>query len=216
MEAGRSTRFRSKYPRPSVGDRFGELTVLGFVNGPDGGLLSVRVQCSCGDEPHSVDIHNLRKGASTRCNACAMRVSCAKRRAYTKAFYGYDDIVPDLQHRRRLLNRIGACINRCTNPKDAGWPNYGGRGIRVSWGRDKRAFLAYLVTLPGWDDPSLELDRADTDRGYEPGNLRFITKRANIRNRRQVQDLQRRLDDLERRLRYCTCGGPGALHDYFE
>lgn len=195
--------FEQKIPDPSVGDRFGELTVVGSTDTLDTRRM-VSVQCSCGAEPHAVYIYNLRKGASTRCNTCAKKASGYCRKDYFK----YADACPDDDHRRRLLNRLSACKNRCHNPKDAGYANYGARGIVVyePWRSDKAAFLRYVLTLEGWDEPRLELDRIDVDKGYEPGNLRFITHRANSRNKRSVQDLQARCDALEARLRHCTCG----------
>jgi hypothetical protein len=122
-------------------------------------------------------------------------------------YYGYDDIVPDPEHRVRLLNRISACHSRCFNPKTRNFSSYGGRGITVTWGRDRRAFLEYLVTLDGWDDPSLELDRIDVDGPYGPGNLRFATKSENAKNKRRVDAMSTRLQYLEsevRRLRACV------------
>jgi hypothetical protein len=66
-------------------------------------------------------------------------------------YFGYESILPDLYHRRRLLNRISACINRCRNPNDAAYKNYGGRGISVHppWVADRKEYLRYLITLPG-------------------------------------------------------------------
>lgn len=211
LEAGAATRLKQKHPLPSVGDRFGELTVLDFVHGPAGGVKGVRVQCSCAAPPHVVFGYNLRKGASTRCAVCARKQSGYFKKNYT----GYADIVPDNAHRRRLLNRIAACINRCHNPNDAGYRSYGGRGIHVHelWRKDRRAYLAHLITLPGWDQPELELDREDTDKGYEPGNLRFVTRHVNAGNRRKVAILQARITELEERLRHCQCGSTTPLHD---
>jgi hypothetical protein len=157
----------------------------------------------------------LRKGASTRCNACAKKAAGYWRKQY----HGYADICPDQAHRTRLLDRISACINRCGNPSDAGYRNYGGRGIKVfaPWLEDRRAFLAYLVTLPGWDNPILELDRTEVDGGYEPGNLRFITKQVNQANRRKVGRMQQRILDLEASLRLAECGASAPVHgDDFE
>lgn len=209
VENGKRTRFKPVKPRPSVGDRFGELTVVGFEEGPGGGLAGVIVRCSCGGEPYPVDVHNLRKGASTRCNTCAKAASAKWRKDYFK----YADVVPDTAHRRRLLNRIAAAIGRCERPTDPAYHNYGGRGIRVEWGRDKRAFLAHLATLDGWDDPSLDLDRIDTDGNYGPGNLRFVSRADNQANRRKVPVLQARIAELEaevaslrERLRHCERG----------
>ena len=202
LDAGAPTRFKRKYPLPSPGDRFGELTVLRCVRERRGACDTdiVEVQCSCGAAPHKVFDYNLRKGASTRCAVCARKQSAHWRKSY----WAYADVVPDANHRSRLLNRISACLNRCHNPNDAGYPNYGGRGIFVHepWRKDRRAFLQHLVGLEGWDQPHLELDRRDVNAGYEPGNLRFITKRENHANRRSVRELQARIAELEAHVRH--------------
>lgn len=117
--------------------------------------------------------------------------------------FGYAEIIPDEAHRERLLNRISAIYNRCHNPNDAGYHHYGGRGIWVyePWLGNRAAFLAYLVTLDGWDQPHLQLDRIDNNRGYEPDNLRFVTPKQNVGNRRSVKSLQRRIQELEEEVR---------------
>lgn len=219
MESGADGRFLRKHSLPSVGDRFGELTVLALERQRRGAcdMDMVRVQCSCGAEPHVVFAYNLRKGASTRCSVCARKVSGYWRKVYR----GYADVIPDEQqdHRVRLLSRISAAVNRCHNPNDAGYPNYGERGIHVyaPWRERRRDFLAYLVTLPGWDQPELELDRIDVNRGYEPGNLRFITKQQNRANQRTVLELQRRVLELEARLRLAERRPAESVHgDDFE
>lgn len=196
LDAGAGTRFERKYAPPSIGDRFGELTVLGFRYGNAGGIAMVIVQCSCGAFPHEVHGYNLRKGASTRCKPCGQQAAIRGRR---KAYRRFEDAMPDQEHRTRLLSRIGAAITRCTSPNDAGWANYGGRGIRVheEWITDRAKFLAYITTVAGWDNPALEMDRENTNGHYEPGNLRFITKRQNMLNRRTVQGLQQRITELE-------------------
>jgi hypothetical protein len=210
LAVGADGRFLPEHPRPCVGDRHGELTVVGLELGPMGGLRAVRVACSCGAEPHCVAISNLRKGRSTRCNRCAKKAAGR----WTKEWFRYADICPDDAHRRRLCNRISACINRCHNPNDGAYYNYGGRGIRVyePWRSDRAAYLAHLVTLDGWDRPELELDRIDVNRGYEPGNLRFIGRRANRNNVRRVRDLQQRIDELEACLRHCKCGAAQSVY----
>lgn len=216
MEAGAATRFKAQLPRPSVGDRFGALTVVDLEIGPAGGLRSVVCRCGCGRVgPFSVS--NLRKGATTRCNVCAKKVA---RKTRDKLYYGYDDVVPDPEHRKRLLNRISACHGRCFNPRDPAYKNYGGRGISVYWGRDRRAFLEHLVTLDGWDDPSLDIDRIDVDGDYAPGNLRFITRQENARNKRKTSVLSKRVRFLEAenallraRLRHLESGAEEPFHD---
>lgn len=211
LEAGTRSRFPRKHPLPGVGDRIGELTVMGCEKRPTGGLGHIIVQCSCGRPPHKVLLSNWVRGTTTRCNRCAHKAT-----GVTKSgLWGYADIVADPSHRRRLLNRISACLQRCHNPKDAAFKHYGGRGIFVfePWRKDHRAFLAHLVTLDGWDDPYLDLDREHTDRGYEPGNLRFVTRSVNCRNKRKMSDLQDRITELEACLRSCKCGASSSLHN---
>ena len=210
VDRGAATRFKRKISPPSIGDRFGELTIIGYQIGPAGGIQYAIAQCSCGATPHRVATYNLRKGASTRCNACAKKAAGY----WTKKFYAYAIVCPDDAHRRRLLNRLSACKNRCHNPNDRGYSNYGGRGIHLyePWRTDKSAFLAYVMSLDGWDQPRLELDRIDVNKGYEPGNLRFISKRDNCNNKRSIQQMQRYIIELEARLRHCTCGAAKSVH----
>lgn len=203
-------RIGRKHPLPSPGDRFGELVVCRILFKPTGGVLAALVKCSCGAAPHRVSLSNLRRGATTRCPDCSRK----QQKRTIKQWFGYESIVPDPEHRRRLCNRISACYNRCHNPNDAGYENYGGRGIAVwePWREDRALFLAHLVGLDGWDNPALEMDRIDVNKGYEPGNLRFITKAENSRNKRSVKDLQRRIAELEARLRHCQCGTSQSVH----
>lgn len=160
-----------KHQQPYIGLQYGQLTVAGIIYGVRGGIKRVECRCSCGRTtyPHR---DNLVAGKSTRCNVCAKAATAA-----TNVQYGF----VDEPHRSRLLNRICAIISRCeTRPH----PRYGGRGIRLhpEWVKDRAAFLRYLITLPGWDNPDLEIDRINNDGHYEPGNLRFVTRSENMQN----------------------------------
>jgi hypothetical protein len=72
---------------------------------------------------------------------------------------------------------------RCTDPNHEAWSSYGGRGITVCqrWLDSPAAFLADMGRKPS---PAHELDRRDNDRGYEPGNCRWVLRPVNCRNRR--------------------------------
>ena len=199
------------FPFP-VGAVFGNLTVLEWVREKPYGEWEYRprVRCKCGWEG-TVSRYHLRAGRTTRCNTCAKRASGD----YTKRYWKYADVVPDDEHRRRLLNRISAAITRCHSLR--GDKNYVGRGITVyaPWRASKREFLRYVITLPGWDRPELDMDRIDNDRGYEPGNLRFVSRRDNALNRRTVRALSARVAELEAevaRLRSAELRPPQPVH----
>lgn len=213
LAGGEKSRFVAKFPDPVAGDRFGHLTTTGvIVRGA--AERKIEVVCSCGRGPYLVSFSSLRNGASTRCAPCGLKAGGARR----SLRYGYAAIVPDRAHRDRLLSRISAAIRRCTNPDDSNYSAYGGRGIRVHeiFAEDRVCFLAYLACLPGWDNPDLGMDRVDVNRGYEPGNIRFISPGDNRRNKRKLSDLEQRVRELEQRLRHCTCGASQQVHDPHE
>ena len=179
-----------------VGAIFGDLTVVRWdhYTRSDGKLEGYRpvCRCVCGNEGF-VAAGNLRAGRSTRCNVCAKRAAAVKR------YWVYKHAMDDDTHRTRLLNRLSSAISRCTNPRNASYKHYGERGITVcdDWRNNRASFLEHVQTLVGWDDPALELDRIDNDDGYRPGNIRFATKSANTSNKRKVEDLERRIRELE-------------------
>lgn len=72
---------------------------------------------------------------------------------------------------------------RCHNPANRAFKDYGARGITVCdrWRDDFPAFLADVGSKPS---PKHEIDRIDNDRAYEPGNVRWVLRRENCRNRR--------------------------------
>lgn len=63
-------------------------------------------------------------------------------------------------------------IRACNDPSYPGWQTYGGKGVTCFWTRPKD-MAAYVRTLPGYDDPQLDMRRIDRTKGYEPGNIFF-------------------------------------------
>lgn len=80
-------------------------------------------------------------------------------------------------------------IDRCENPRNRKWEDYGGRGVQVceEW-HDFWTFLRDVGERPEGTYPSgrarWELDRIDNDGDYEPSNVKWSTRREQLLNRR--------------------------------
>lgn len=84
-------------------------------------------------------------------------------------------------HKHPIYRCWEGIIQRCTNPKNAAWPRYGGRGITVCerW----REFINFRDDMFSSWQPGLTIDRIDNDAGYYPGNCRWVTQKENNSNR---------------------------------
>ena len=76
---------------------------------------------------------------------------------------------------------------RCTNPRNPRWKDYGGRGISVC-ARWMRSFPAFLADTGGRPSPRHSLGRLKNDGNYEPGNCAWQTPVEQRANRRDSKD----------------------------
>lgn len=84
-----------------------------------------------------------------------------------------------------LYRRLTAAKQRCENPQNPQYANYGGRGIRFRFQSITEAGL-YLIELYGLPKRKMEIDRIDNNSDYAEGNLRFVTHTQNNQNKRQT------------------------------
>ena len=76
---------------------------------------------------------------------------------------------------------------RCYNPNCKDYPDYGGRGITMfeDWKENFQAFYDYVSMLENYGEKNYSLDRIENNGNYEPGNVRWATKKQQSRNTRQ-------------------------------
>ena len=94
-----------------------------------------------------------------------------------------EPLLPPWRRFPRVHNTWLSMIQRCTNPKNTAYRNYGARGITVCarWRNSFEAFLADMGDRP----EGKTLDRINNDGNYEPGNCRWATKKQQCRNSRK-------------------------------
>lgn len=78
---------------------------------------------------------------------------------------------------------------RCNNPKNHAYSNYGGRGIKVceEWNNSFTSFLSWSEKN-GYNN-TLSIDRIDVDSDYSPDNCRWVNRKIqniNKRNNRRI------------------------------
>jgi hypothetical protein len=85
---------------------------------------------------------------------------------------------PEVQ---RLYWVWAAMIQRCHNPRNPGFKNYGGKGVAVC-DRWRHSFDAFRSDM-GLPPAGHSIERQDNSAGYEPGNCVWATRADQNRNR---------------------------------
>ena len=74
-------------------------------------------------------------------------------------------------------------LHRCNNTKHKRYKDYGGRGVKVKF-TSFNDFYNHVVNELKTDPHGLTIDRIDNDGHYERGNIRFVSRAENNRNKR--------------------------------
>lgn len=160
-----------------INERFGAWRVLELVNRKRNGA-TYRCRCDCGTE-RVVSASNLTSGRSLSCG-------CQKSARVSEARTEHGHAQGRGRTASPTYRSWASMIQRCTNPRSASYPNYGGRGITVcpQWLASFEQFLADMGEKPR---KGMSIERVDSNRSYEPGNCIWADVRQQNRNRRSTQ-----------------------------
>lgn len=158
-----------------VGKRFGKLLILeNSGKRTKNGNIIYKCQCDCGRITY-VSSHNL----TTKYNK-TLSCGCYNRENKTKHNCCYT----------RLYKKYLSMKQRCYNPNNPYYKNYGGRGITIcdEWLNNFLNFKEWAYNN-GYDDNlgsfDCTIDRINNDGNYEPSNCRWVNMKVQMNNTRR-------------------------------
>lgn len=164
-----------------TGKRFGAWTVIERGENMNG-AVAWKCRCDCGTVKH-IRSQTLIDGDTQGCMKCVW-----VRNRHPNTRYENDPLKSCIDGKASILyHRWQSMVQRCNNPNNKAYKNYGARGIKVcaEWEHDFNAYSQYVSKLDHYGEPGYTIDRINNDMGYEPGNIRYATKSEQARNKRK-------------------------------
>lgn len=169
------------YPRTNplelIGKRFGRLTVL-EVSTPKiypSGRVTPRYTCECECGNKKIVTRDCLIKDKTKSCGCLFKET--RLQFLTHGHSSSHGI------QTPTYKSWGSMLQRCLNPNNPAYYNYGGRGIRVceQW----RVFANFLKDMGEKPSADFSIERKDNDGNYEPGNCKWSTRVEQNTNQRR-------------------------------
>jgi len=140
------------------GERFGKLVAVEHIGFTAAGMSRWLCRCDCGNHV-SVQLSSLTHNRTRSCG-------CQRQMGR----------IPDhLRQYKAELAIFYSAKGRCSSNH----PRYGGRGIEFRF----KSFAEFFAELGPRPSPEHSIDRLDNDGHYEPGNVRWATRKEQARNK---------------------------------
>ena len=154
-----------------TGQKFGRLAAIKRADKHTSHAVWLCV-CECGNEVLVRSCH-LRSGHTQSCG-CLQK----ERTSEASIKHGHNT----KNKRTPEYNIWAMMIQRCENPKNKNYPDYGGRGVTVCerW----KTFENFLADMGERPSPNHSLERVDNNKGYSPENCIWADKTIQARNQR--------------------------------
>jgi hypothetical protein len=151
-------------PMDLRGHVYGRLTV--FELAPYTRSVTWKCQCECG-QTVNVQANNLRSGHTRSCGCYQEEM----KRQHCRT-HGATNTPAHAIH--------SSMMSRCYNPNNSKYSYYGGRGIKVCerW----HSFTNFLADMG--QPNGKQIDRTCNDGDYTPENCRWVSRKENMRNKR--------------------------------
>lgn len=152
-----------------TGQKFGKLTVTSFGWTAENRASYWNCKCDCGNDT-TVAKCSLTLGRTVSCGCYQ-----AEQTVKSNTTHG--------MHTSPEYHAWDHMIQRCTNPNNKNYADYGGRGITVCarWLFSFENFLADMGVKPA---PHLTLERVDNSLGYFASNCKWASMKEQSNNRR--------------------------------
>ena len=161
-----------------TGQQYARLTVVSYSGTNPNGQSMWRCRCECGSAPFDVRGSCLSNGSTRSCG-------CLKRDIHRTLKLVHGDSARAKTDPAHEYNTWCAMIQRCENPKSAGFASYGGRGITIcrEW---RESYTRFLIDMGPRPSTAHSIERKNNDLGYAKNNCVWATRVEQSNNQRKT------------------------------